>query len=166
MSPPIEPPNRPPEEPAGERAESRDVPELPNPWPMRETAPLPAAGNGCGRPTLIGCSLLLALLVGSSILVLVRANDLFEWGFGLSQQQILTALSEEVTPQQRQRLEGAFDQIEAAVREGTLDPSALPELQGQIGDALRGARQGPLDAQTVEELIVALERVASTRSIP
>ncbi|MEM1247322.1 MAG: hypothetical protein AAGK22_13160 [Acidobacteriota bacterium] len=164
MSPPTEPPMTPSGEP--ERTAASDVPELPNPWPMRESLPIPTSGSGCGRPTLIGCSLLLALLVGSSILVLVRANDLFEWGFGLSQQQILAALDSSVTPQQQQRLEGAFDRVEEAVTAGTLDPAALPELQSRVGDALRAARQGPLGSETVEELIVALEAVASTTRSP
>ena len=80
----------------------------------------------------------------------------------MSRAQIFSALGEEVSENQRERLGAAFDAVVRAVDSGELDPTALPTLQAELGEALRASRQGPLSAEAVDELTASLEAVAAS----
>ena len=139
----------------------QDVPPLPEPWNPSSIPEFSPPSGGCGRPAIIGCGLLMALLLGGSILVLVNASGLFEWGLGMSRSQIFSALDDEVTAEQRSRLERAFDAVVASVDSGAMDPARLPILQTGLRDALRSSRESPLSVAQVEALIEALEGVSA-----
>ena len=61
--------------------------------------------TGCSRPALLGCGVLILLLGAASILFLVKADDLFDWAVRQFEAQINEQLPEEISAEERARLE-------------------------------------------------------------
>lgn len=138
------------------------------PTPAPEDTPLPfhpetpkGTGSGCSRAGLIGCGLVLLLLGAAAIVFLVKAGDLFAWAMTKFEEQVIEALPEEFSSQERQRLERAFRAATEAVREGEADPSALQRLQERLRQSVL-AGEGRLTREDVLELIKVLEEVAGS----
>ncbi len=108
---------------------------------------------------MVGC-LVLAVVAGAALVVLLlNAKSLFVWALNQVETEVIANLPAELTPEERRRLEAAFDAAAEAVREGDVDPAALQDLQRQ----LRGLISGKLTREQILELTATLERVAAGR---
>lgn len=136
------------------------IPPQPPTEPPRPFADAPRpAPKGCSRPLLIGCGVLLVLLGIAAIVLIAKAKDLLAWTLNEFEDQIVTALPEEVTAGERARLERAFDAARTEIRDGELEPPALKALQRQLTKAAEKARAKSLTRDDVLDLLSALERV-------
>jgi hypothetical protein len=133
-----------------------NVPPLPEPW--REASETGAPLRGCGKPLALGCGCLAMALVATLMLVGARAPQLVAWSVGLWQTQVEAGLPEDVTPQERARLDAAFDSFPGAIASGGLTMDGLFEVFGEINEAIASAQRGELSRAGVMRLIEALER--------
>ena len=117
------------------------------------------AGGGSGRrPLLIGCGALLVLLGVAAIVLVAKRAELVGWVFHKLEAQILAKLPEDVTPEERRRLDEAFDAAAAAIGAGTVDPVKADQLNAVLLDLAQGGRQ--IKREEVLKLTRALEEVA------
>ncbi|HUP22140.1 MAG TPA: hypothetical protein VNB06_04285 [Thermoanaerobaculia bacterium] len=137
-----------------------NVPPLPEPWrPASDTGtPL----RGCGTPFAVGCGCLAMVLVAGLMLLGARAPQLVAWSVGLWQAQVEAGLPADVTPQERARLDAAFDGFPGAVASGGLTMDGLFEVFGEINEAIASAQRGELSRAGVMRLIEALERAIAS----
>jgi hypothetical protein len=139
-----------------------NVPPLPEPW--RQASDTGPPLRGCGKPFALGCGCLAMALVAGLMLVGARAPQMVAWSVGLWQAQVEAGLPADVTPQERARLDAAFDAFPGAVASGGLTMDGLFEVFGEINEAIASAQRGELSRAGVMRLIEALERaIASTR---
>jgi len=128
------------------------------PPPFRPESPQ-GTGGSCSRVGLIGCGLVILLLGAGAVVFLFKAGDLFAWAMTKFEQQVIQALPEDFSIEERQRLEEAFRAATESVREGEADPFALQRLQERLRESvLEGG--GKLTREDVLELITTLEEVA------
>ena len=130
--------------------------ELSTPFDSKPTQP---GGGGCARAGVIGCGVLTLVLGVGAILFLLKASDLFSWAMSQFEEQIVQALPEDCTEEERRRLEEAFAGVAAAVESGEFDPMALRRLQQKLGEAILDEDQR-LTREQVLELTILLEEVA------
>ena len=117
----------------------------------------PAAFQGCSRPVLIGCGVTILVVALSTLLLVVKAKDLFLWAFDKSAEQIMLNLPSDLTDAEAERLRQALKGASESVVEGRIDIDGLQDLQ----TALALASQPSATRAEVLEAIEALERVAS-----
>lgn len=115
--------------------------------------------KGCGRPLLVGCGVLAVLVGVAAIVFLLKAQDLLSWTMEKLEEQIVAALPEDVTAEERQRLERGFDAAIAKIRAGEIEPPSLTALQRQLQQAAAKAPRKDLTREDVLDLLSALERV-------
>lgn len=120
--------------------------------------PEPADLGGCGKPVVIGCLAILVLLAVGFVIFLAKARGMLDWALLQYQTAVVTNLSEEVTVEERQRLESAFENARAAIRENRMEPSALQRLQRFMSSPPRPNQ--PIAPDTVRELSEVLESLA------
>lgn len=122
-------------------------------------------GTGGGpsrtRPLLIGCGAVLVLLGIAAVVLVVKMPDLVEWVFHRLEQQVLAQLPPDVTPEERARLDRAFDAAAEAIGTNKADPNKAQALNTQLLEYGRPGRR--LTRQDVLELITALEETAGIR---
>lgn len=116
-------------------------------------------GGGCSRPLLIGCGVLIVLLGIAGILFVAKAKDILAYAMGELQKQVVAALPDDVTAQERARLDRGFDAAMRKIGEGQVESPALYALQRQLMKAAEKAPKQELTRDDVLDLLSALERV-------
>jgi hypothetical protein len=132
--------------------------EQPAPQPFTPQAPNDST-TGCGRVGLIGCGVLTLLLGAAAIVFLLKAEDLFGWAMENFQAQIMQSLPDDLDDEEAARLRHAFDAAVAAVKEGTVNPKALQQMQEELRNSMWEAG-ATLTREQVSRLTEALEAVA------
>lgn len=130
--------------------------------PFTPDAPATAPG-GCGRPLLIGCGVLIVLLGIAAAVFVIKAKDLFGWAMARFEEEVVRMLPDDLTGEERQRLDAAFDAALAAWDAGEADPVALQRLQEELWHTVSRS-DGKLTREQVVNLTRALERVAGMES--
>ena len=139
-------------------------PSIPPPPPPPET-PRPfdekprRAPGGCGRPVLVGCGVVAAVLGIVGIVLVIKAKDVLAWTMGKLQEQVVAALPADLHEEERARLERAFAAAMSNIRAGKIEPPALKALQTQLTRAAEKAPKKELTRDDVLDLLSALERV-------
>ena len=118
----------------------------------------PGGGSSGKRPLLIGCGALLVLLGIAAVVLVAKRAELVGWMFQKLEAQILAKLPEDVTPDERQRLDQAFDSAATAIGSGAADQSKADQLNSVLLDLAQGGRQ--ITREDVLKLTRALEEVA------
>ena len=122
----------------------------------------PSAGGAArARPLLIGCGALLLLLGIAAIVLVAKRAEFVGWMFQKLEAQILAKLPEDVTPEERQRLDQAFDSAAAAIGSGTADQAEADQLNAVLLELAQGGRQ--ITREDVLKLTRALEEVAGKK---
>ncbi len=129
--------------------------------PFAPQAPSDPSSAGCGRAGLIGCGVLTLLLGAAAIVFLLKADDLFGWAMENFQAQIMQSLPNDLEDEEAARLRRAFDSAVAAVKEGTVDPRALQQMQEQLRQSMWESGQ-TLTREQVTRLTEALEAVGKS----
>ena len=129
--------------------------------PFAPQAPSDSSSGGCGRAGLIGCGVLTLLLGAAAIVFLLKADDLFGWAMENFQAQIMQSLPDDLEDEEAARLRRAFDSAVAAVKKGTVDPSALQQMQEQLRQSMWESGQ-TLTREQVTRLTEALESVGKS----
>jgi hypothetical protein len=117
----------------------------------------PVQLSGCGKPAVIGCLIVLLIVVAALLALMWRARDLLGWALVEYRDAIVESLPEDLSTEEYQRLEQAFDTAMAAIESGDLDPEALQRLQRVL--AVPPKPGVKLKREEVLELIGALEAV-------
>ncbi len=119
--------------------------------------PGPADLAGCGKPAVVGCLVLLALLGAACVTLILNGWRLLEWGMGQYQQQVIQQVEDELEPSELERLDAAFRGARAAIGERRVDLAALQRLQRFMAGA--GAE---VDGSDVGELLEILDALAAS----
>lgn len=144
----------------------------PPPSPFNPGAPPPKAG-GCPKPLIFGCLGALVLvglgLVGFFFYVGTHVHQLLQFSLKQSETAILSDLPKDATPEERQRLQQAFE----AARQRAGRPSstqdiaeASQQLQLKMLQAVRKGQEHALTRADVQDLTAALEEFARTGTAP
>jgi hypothetical protein len=126
--------------------------------PFTPGAPATAPG-GCGRPLLIGCGILVVLLGIAAALFVIKAKDLFGWAMARFEEEVVQMLPDDLTAEERERLDKAFDAALEAWDANQADPVALQRLQEELWQTISRST-GKLSREDVNTLTRALEEVA------
>lgn len=130
--------------------------------PFNPGRPISPGGGGSGkRPLLIGCGALLVLLGIAAVVLVAKRAEFVGWIFHNLEKQILAKLPEDVTPEERQRLDQAFDSAAQAIGSGAADPAKAEQLNSVLLELAQGGRQ--ITREDVLELTRALEEVAGKK---
>lgn len=121
--------------------------------------PKRVAGGGCGRPLLVGCGVLVVLLGVAAIVFVAKAKDLLAWTMRELQQQVVVALPDDVTAEERARLDSGFEASLERIYAGEVEPPALYALQRQLMNAAEKSQAKTLTRDDALDLLSALERV-------
>ncbi len=129
------------------------------PFQPEAAAPVRA---GCGRFALFGCGGLLIVLLVAIGIFLFKAREITIWGFGLMEQQVMARLPAETTDEEARRVQRGFDAVVQAVRDDTVDPNALQQLQPlMMRFADPNNNPEPADVARLIDLLEAAAGVAS-----
>jgi hypothetical protein len=120
----------------------------------------PVQLSGCGKPVVIGCLVVLLIVVAALLVLMWRARDLLGWALVEYRNAIVESLPEDLSTEEHQRLDRAFDRAMAAIESGDLDPEALQRLQRVL--AVPPKPGVKLKREEVLELIRALEAVGGS----
>ena len=133
---------------------SQQSPEIPDPF---GSAPIrPAGSAGCGKPMVVGCAVVMFLLGVAAIFFMFKAKDVLIWAFAQMEAGVMEKLPENVSNEEVERLERAFDAAIQAAVSGEADTLALQDLQGELMGL--SARIESLTREDVLSLIEVLER--------
>ncbi len=94
--------------------------------------PRPERGPSKTRPLLIGCGAVFILLGIATVILITKLPELSGWVFQQLEQKVMAKLPPDVTPEERQRLDVAFDDAARAVGEGKTDPEKVQELNSML----------------------------------
>ena len=122
--------------------------------------PQPADLGGCGKPAVVGCLVLLVIVGVALLLFFVKIRSVLEFGLSQYQTNVVQNLSEEVTADERLRLDAAFESALAAIRENRMRPEALQGLRRFM--ASPPSLEQPLGPDDVRELTEVLEALESS----
>lgn len=118
-----------------------------------------SAGGGSGkRPLLLGCGALLVLLGIAAVILVAKRAEFVGWMFQKLETQILAKLPEDVTPEERQRLDQAFDAAAESIGSGRADKAKADQLNTVLLELAQGGRR--ISRDDVLKLTRALEEVA------
>lgn len=107
----------------------------------------------------MGCGAVAVLVGIAAIVFVVKAKDLLTWTMEKLEEQVVAALPEDVTADERQRLKRGFEAAIAKIRAGEIEPPSLTALQRQLQQAAEKAPRRTLTREDVLDLLSALERV-------
>jgi hypothetical protein len=138
------------------------IPSSTPPAPFHPGRPRSAGGASARRPLLIGCGALLLLLGIAAVVLVAKRAQVVGWMFQKLEAQILAKLPEDVTPEERQRLDQAFDDAAQAIGSGAADQTEADQLNSVLLETAQGGRQ--ITREDVLKLTVALEEVAGKKS--
>ena len=123
----------------------------------------PPGRSGCSKPLLIGCGAVLLLLGIGLVLMLTNLPKLVQWSFSMIEQDIMSRLAPDVTPEDRARLAAAFEDARRAM--ASMDQEELAKfqaLQKKIMEIAPAARK--LSRNDVQELTRLLEDLAGKKA--
>jgi hypothetical protein len=118
----------------------------------------PAQLSGCGKPAIIGCLVVLIVFAAGLFLLMWKAQDLLQFAIEEYRDAVVESLPDEITLEERQRLDAAFDGAIKAIEAGDLDPAGLQGLQRALASPPRLGET--LSRETVLDLTLALEAIA------
>ncbi len=121
--------------------------------------PGPASLSGCGKPAVIGCLVVLAVLAVGLILLVSQSPRLMRFLMRTMETQVTAALPEDLDAAERQRLEEAFDGAIAALMEGRVDSTSMSNLQHL--SAAMPKRGQTLSRAEVAEIVRLLEEISA-----
>jgi hypothetical protein len=137
-------------------------PTTPSPFdPSRLGQRRSGGGPSRTRPLLIGCGALLILLGIVVVILIVKLPDLSGWVFQRMEEQVTAKLPPETTPEERQRLDVAFDAAGRAVGQGKTDPRKVQELNLMLREMGQPGRT--LTHDDVTRMLKSLEEVAGKK---
>ncbi|MFL6293286.1 MAG: hypothetical protein ACJ759_20520 [Thermoanaerobaculia bacterium] len=131
------------------------------PSPFSPGQPRTAGGSG-KRPLLIGCGAILILLGIAAVVLIAKRAELVGWMFQKLEGQILAKLPPDVTPDERQRLDHAFDAAADAIGAGTADQAKAEQLNSVLLEFAQAGRK--ITREDVLKLTRALEEVAGKKA--
>jgi hypothetical protein len=137
-----------------------DAPSPFNPGPFKPGQPRAGSGPSRTRPLLIGCGAVLILLGIAAVILVAKLPELAIWVFQRLEQQVMAKLPPDVTPEERQRLDVAFDGAAKAVGENKADPNKAQELNAVLMEM--GQPNRILSHDDILKLLKILEEVAGT----
>jgi hypothetical protein len=126
--------------------------------PFTPGRPRSPAGASRTKPLLIGCGAALILLGIAAVVLMVKLPEFVGWMFHRLEAQILAKLPPDVTPEERQRLDSAFDAAAEAIGSGKADRAKAEELNSVLMDFARMGRT--MTREDVLKLTQALEETA------
>ena len=124
--------------------------------------PGPAQLSGCGKPAVIGCLVLLAVVAVSLVLLVSQSRRVMVFLMEQMRGDITAALPPDLPADERQRLDAAFDAAIRAVEEGRFDSTSVNRLQQLTG--LMPKRGEVLDRQRVEEIRLLFEAIGAVEA--
>ena len=98
----------------------------------RSGQPRPEGGPSRTRPLLIGCGAVFVLLGIATVILITKLPELSGWVFQQLEQKVMVKLPPDVTPEERQRLDAAFEGAARAVGEGKTDPEKVQDLNSLL----------------------------------
>jgi len=102
------------------------------------------------------------LLLGiAAVVLVVKMPDLVGWIFHRLEQQVLAKLPPDVTPEERQRLDAAFDDAARAIGESKVDPAQAQELNTVLMEMGQPGRK--ITREDALKLLGTLEEVAGKK---
>ena len=128
------------------------------PAPFNPGQPRPEGGASRKKPLLIGCIVVLVLLGAAAVLLVAKLPEFVGWMFSRLEEQILAKLPEDVTPEERRRLDEAFDAAAQAIGTGRADQAKAEELNSVLMDFAGAGRK--ITREDVLKLTRSLEEVA------
>lgn len=126
------------------------------------------SATGCQKPLLVGCGTLALLLGIGAIVFVLKAKDVLAFAMGKLQTEVVAHLPDDISAEDRSRLEDGFAAAMAKIRSGEIDPAALQALQHQLTTAAQNASARKLSAAEVRDLQKALDdfRDAGSKEAP
>ncbi|MES1242449.1 MAG: hypothetical protein ABUT39_12600 [Acidobacteriota bacterium] len=103
-----------------------------DPGRLERRQPKPEGGPSRTRPLLIGCGAVFVLLGIATVILIVKLPELSGWVFQQLELKVMEKLPPDVTPEERQRLDVAFDDAARAVGQGKTDPEKVQELNTML----------------------------------
>ncbi|MCZ6726252.1 MAG: hypothetical protein O7A98_02725 [Acidobacteria bacterium] len=114
--------------------------------------------SGCAKAALFGCGGFLLLMLVAIVVFFVKADEITTWGLGLMEKQVVARLPAATTDEDVRRIRRGFAGVREAIKDQTVDPDALQQLQPVI---LRFADPNRSPSQEdVDRLIEVLEATA------
>ncbi len=147
----------------------RGLPPLPEPFPEPSSARPRDPGRtrrGCLVAGVAGCGLLAVVLAVGLAVALTQADELLEFVLDFGRNRIMEELPEDITSEERNRLDRAFDSVLDRYKTRPATPADNRRLQMALTDALRRAERGLLDRDDLRRLTERLERVAASNTSP
>jgi hypothetical protein len=137
----------------------------PSPVPPSPFQPgAPRSGRGCSKPALIGCGALLVLLGVCAVVFMVKAPSMLRWVFDRVERQVLAQAAPDVTPEEKARLQKAFDDAASAVASDKADPLKAQQLNRVLMEVGQPGRRAT--KEDVRRLTEALEAMAGKEKTP
>lgn len=121
----------------------------------------PPGRSGCSKPLLIGCGALLVLLGIGLVVMIYNAPKIVQWSFRAMEQDIMSRLGPDVTPEDRVRLAAAFEDARRSMEKNQIDISKVQAFQSKIMDVAPAGRK--LSRKDVQELTRSLENLAGKK---
>ena len=152
-----------------EAEKPRGLPPLPEPFPEPSSARPRDPGRtrrGCLIAGVAGCGLLAVVLGVGLVVALTQADELLEFVLDFGRTRIMEELPEDITSEERNRLDRAFDSVLERYKTRPATPADNRRLQMALTDALRRAERGLLDRDDLRRLTERLERVAASSASP
>ncbi len=152
-----------------EAEKPRGLPPLPEPFPEPSPARPRDPGRtrrGCLIAGVAGCGLLAVVLGVGLVVALTQADELLEFVLDFGRTRIMEELPEDITSEERNRLDRAFDSVLERYKTRPATPADNRRLQMALTDALRRAERGLLDSDDLRRLTERLERVAASSASP
>ena len=152
-----------------EAEKPRGLPPLPEPFPEPSSARPRDPGRtrrGCLIAGVAGCGLLAVVLGVGLVVALTQADELLEFVLDFGRTRIMEELPEDITSEERNRLDRAFDSVLERYKTRPATPADNRRLQMALTDALRRAERGLLDSDDLRRLTERLERIAASGASP
>ncbi len=152
-----------------EAEKPRGLPPLPEPFPEPSPARPRDPGRtrrGCLIAGVAGCGLLAVVLGVGLVVALTQADELLEFVLDFGRTRIMEELPEDITSEERNRLDRAFDSVLERYKTRPATPADNRRLQMALTDALRRAERGLLDSDDLRRLTERLERIAASGASP
>jgi hypothetical protein len=124
----------------------------------------PPGRSGCSKPLLIGCGALLVLLGIGLVVMILNAPKIVQWSFRAMEQDIMSRLGPDVTPEDRAHLAAAFEDARRSMEKNQIDISKVQSFQSKIMDVAPAGRK--LSRKDVQDLAKSLEDLAGKSPTP
>ena len=121
----------------------------------------PPGRSGCSKPLLIGCGALLVLLGIGLVVMIANIPKVLQWTFRTMEQDIMSRLGPDVTPEDRAHLAAAFEDARKALATKQGDLTKVQAFQGKMMDVAPAGRK--LSRKDVQELTRSLEDLAGKK---